>query len=153
MNSFRLFSGGLLFGLMWVLGSCAYEGPKILSAEGQLTTTVHITPPLQSGYNGNWYNGVILYSTAGTDFIWDGSQDTDPFKKWESEPLKVQTGEEISTTILVANYFDLECRTVEIETRLDGRVIDARSYEMGLQAVMGPGCANGCSLEYRFFVP
>ena len=135
------------------LAGCAYEGPKAVSSSGNLQFVLHVSPPLQTGVVGNAYNGVLVYSSAGIDLLWDGSAETEPFKKWESESVEVLRGSQIQSTILLANYFDLSCREVKIESFLDGRLVDSRTYEMGLLDFNGPGCTNGRSLEYRFFVP
>ncbi len=149
-----------LLPLFWVAlrgnamrGGCAYEGPKAVSSSGNLQFVLHVSPPLQTGVVGKAYNGVLVYSSAGIDLLWDGSAETEPFKKWESESIEVLRGSQIQSTILLANYFDLSCREVKIESFLDGRLVDSRTYEMGLLDFNGPGCTNGRSLEYRFFVP
>lgn len=132
---------------------CAYEGPKAVSSSGNLKMAVHVSPPLQAGVEGIAYNGVLFYSSSGVDLLWDGSAETEMFKKWESESVEVLRGAQIQSTILLANYFDLACREVTIESFLDGQLVDSRTYEMGLLGFNGPGCTNGRSLEYRFFIP
>ena len=119
-----------------------------------ISVRVQVSPPLQSGVSTvNGTSNMLAISVVGGK-VWSGNLETQSISELHSDDYLTYTGN-LPVAVTLSNYYDLICRTVSIDTYVDGNIFDSRVAEMGYQSlgVSPTVCQDGMQVSYNLIIP
>ena len=120
---------------------------------GQVTMyyEVQIIPPLQNGYapSSSVCNRFTMSAVYGLN--WNGAIESESLSIKKSDDFMWYSGN-LPISIFFGNAYDKVCRSVKIDTYVDGSVLDSRTYIMGVDT-FNNNCDDGISVSYNLIIP
>lgn len=118
-----------------------------------ISVRAQVSPPLQPGVSSNGTSNVLTLSVPGGK-VWSGNLESQSISELHSDDYLTYPGN-LSVGVTLGNYYDLICRTVSIDTYVDGNVFDSRLVELGTQSQgLSPSyCQNGIQVSYNLIIP
>ena len=143
----------LLFAPLALLILSCGNDPNNNNNQIVISVRAQVSPPLQSGVSSNGTSNTLTLSVPGGK-AWSGNLESQSISELHSDDYLTYPGN-LPVTITLTNYYDLICRTVSIDTYVDGNVFDSRLVELGSQSLgLSPTfCQDGIQVSYNLIIP